>query len=77
MISVKLRKTIAKRSEHTGKWSISFDVIRMRDGEEAYISAECTSGAVFDTAEQAHDGGDRAVTHFELTERFPNMCEAW
>ena len=75
---LKIQKTIAQRNAHSGLWSITFDIIRVLDNGESYISAECQSGAVFATAAEAHDAGDRAVTHYELNDgRFPNMCEVW
>jgi putative NADH-flavin reductase len=69
-------KTIAVRNDRTNKFSITFDIIRTRNGE-SWISAECQSAPVFDTAEEAHAGGDRAVAVYNETDRFPNMCEAF
>ena len=68
-------KTIAKRNGVTGKFSISFDMRRV-SADDDYICAECESAAVFDTAAEAHAGGDRAVKIYnEAAGMFPNMCE--
>lgn len=67
-------KTIAKRNERTSKFSICFDM-RRGVGPESYIMAECESAAVFDTAQEAHLGGERAVECYNLNDGlFPNMC---
>jgi len=74
-LSVLAIKTIAKRNTTTGKFSICFDMRRV-NGSESYIMAECESAAVFDTAQAAHLGGERAVEHYNLNDGvFPNMCE--
>ena len=68
-------KTLAKRNATTGKFSICFDIRRV-SGSESYICAECESAPVFDTEQEAHLGGERAVEHYKLRDGvFPNMCE--
>ena len=71
---ITLNKTIAQHDHSTDKWSISFDVIRT-NGIESYISAECT--CVFDSADEAHEGGKRAVIYYDRNGRFPNMCKVF
>jgi len=74
-LTVTATKTIARRNTRTGKFSICFDM-RRHVGSESYICAECESPAHFDTAQEAHLAGDRAVEYYNSNDGvFPNMCE--
>jgi hypothetical protein len=61
-------------SLHTGKWCAQFENF-ITTGDETFMSSSCTSGAVFDTAADAEEGGKRALALLEETGKFPNMCE--
>jgi hypothetical protein len=61
-------------SLHTGKWCAQFENFMTVQGE-TFMSSSCTSGAVFDTAADAEEGGKRALATLEATGKFPNMCE--
>lgn len=60
-------------SPHTGKFGCKFDVLR----DEKLVVAECTSGHVFDTPEEAMYAGMRAVLIVQSWGKLPNLCAKW
>lgn len=71
---ITINKTRTEQNKHNSKWSVWFELWRHRN-DERYITAECGSAPVFDTAEEAWAAGDRAMEAFNATGVFPNMCE--
>jgi len=67
-------KQAAPILEYNGKWSAAFETWVTR-GDDTYLSSECSSAPLFDTAADADEAGKRAVAKLEATGRFPNMCE--
>lgn len=65
-----------EQSKFNSKFTVSFDMYRGEPGAE-YVSASCTSAAVFDTEDQAYAGARRALDHLEAKGCFPNMCEVF
>jgi len=59
-----------------GKWSTVLENYGGTPGDE-YLHSTFTSAAVWETEDQALDGGDRALDTLEQTGRYPNMCEVW
>jgi hypothetical protein len=57
-----------------GKWRVSFDMFKGVAGSETLYST-FRSAAVFDTEDEAYEGGKRALDELESTGMFPNMCE--
>ena len=68
--------TLPEQSKHTGKWAISFaNYLKRSEGDSEFLSSTCTSAFVFDTEDEAYEGGNRAMAVLEATGQFPNMCE--
>lgn len=59
-----------------GLWRSSFVNWVTRNGQ-TYVSSTCTSAALWDSLEQAHEAGVRAVEQATATGRLPNLCEKW
>jgi hypothetical protein len=53
-----------------------FDIYNGTPGDE-YLSASCESAPVFDTEDEAYEGGNRALDKLVKDGCFPNMCEAF
>lgn len=58
----------------TGKWTVKFETYNGKPGSE-YLANSITSGAVFDTEDEAYEGQQRALDVLEKTDMFPNLCE--
>lgn len=56
------------------KWSVTFDTFRGDPGSESRMGS-IESAAVFDTEDEAYEGGKRALDMLEQTGYYPNMCE--
>lgn len=57
-----------------GKYSVSFKTFKGQPGAE-YLMNEVESAPVFDTEDEAYEGGRRALDKLEADGRYPNMCE--
>jgi|WetSurMetagenome_2_1015567.scaffolds.fasta_scaffold1552752_1 hypothetical protein len=66
--------SVARYSEHNHKWCIGFITRKGPKGDD-YVCGEITSACVFDSSEEAYEGGLRAIAYLEKTGAFPNMCE--
>lgn len=60
----------------SGKFSVMFQAFMGLPGDE-YDAGDIESAPVFTTEDDAYDAGRRALTVFESTGRFPNMCEVF
>ena len=64
----------ANQSKLNGKWAITLETYSGECGRE-YLSSRTVSAPVFNTEEDAYEGGERALEILERTGMFPNMCE--
>jgi hypothetical protein len=58
---------------NNGKWSVKFDTYNGPVGKE-YLASSVTTGAVFDSEDEAIAGAHRALDVLETTNKFPNLC---
>jgi hypothetical protein len=71
---MRTEQTVPIQSPVNGKWAAVFVTYKGTPGAE-YVANECTSAHVFESAEDAEEGGIRALDILEATGRWPNMCE--
>ena len=64
----------ANQSNLNDKWTITLETYSVGRGHE-YLSSKTVSAPVFNTEEDAYEGGERALEILERTGMFPNMCE--
>jgi hypothetical protein len=57
-----------------GKWAATFQTWVGVPGEEHLVN-EITSGALFDSEDEAYEASTRALDVLEATGMFPNLCE--
>lgn len=69
-----MRTQMSGVSKAAVRFYVMFETYRGEVGNE-YVSAYTTSGAVFDTEDEALAGGARALDCLEKTGKFPNMCD--
>ena len=61
----------ANQSKLNGKWAITLETYSRHE----YLFSRTVSAPVFNTEEDAYEGGERALEILERTGMFPNMCE--
>ena len=61
----------ANQSNLNDKWAITLETY----SRHGYLSSRTVSAPVFNTEEDAYEGGERALEILERTGMFPNMCE--
>ena len=59
-----------------GKFSVMFQAFMGKPGDE-YDAGDIESAPVFASEDAAYAGGERALAVFNVTGKFPNMCEAF
>ena len=65
---------VVKLDNRTGKYSVTFETFKGTPGSE-YVAFEVESAAVFDTEEEAYEGGNRALKTLAETAAYPNLCK--